>query len=180
MKKQKAKKVGAKKKDDKEADVLASKDVDDAKEEVEAAEEEVAEVQGEKSALKKSHGRQPSVSVQSKLRSESFRKESPKSPIDGADLVQRVEELEKENRRLEGEKEDAEKRWHKLEDELQDVREADGDSAGLKEKVKLAEAHASELEKLVWHTFVEERYHITNGMNYRKQRLHHYSDKTAS
>lgn len=159
MKKQKAKKGGAKKKEDKDAEASTSKEIEDAKEDVETAEAEAAEAdeEKEKGSPKRPHGRQPSMSVQSKLRSESFRKEGPKSPtgpgaasgLGSVDLAQRVEELEKENKRLAGEKEDAEKRWHKLEEELQELREADGESVGLKEKARLAEEHTAELEKLV-------------------------------
>lgn len=39
--------------------------------------------------------------------------------------VARIEELEKDNRRLQKESEDAQKRWKKAEDELADLREAD-------------------------------------------------------
>ncbi len=41
----------------------------------------------------------------------------------------RIEELEKENKKLAREAVDAEKRWQKAEEELADLREADGDSA---------------------------------------------------
>lgn len=143
LKKQKAKKGGAKKKEDKEADASASKEVEDVKEEADAPEDdEAVEVEEEKTSPKKPHARQPSMSIQSKLRSESFRKESPLSPTGANDPLQRAEELERENKRLTAEKEEAEKRWRKLEDELQELREADGDDAGSKE-------HSAELEKLV-------------------------------
>ncbi len=82
----------------------------------------------------------PSLAQQSKIRSTSFRAGSmsgalaspgPFSP-DGdtaPDIyrkhVARIEELEKDNRRLQKESEDAQKRWKKAEDELADLREAD-------------------------------------------------------
>ncbi|KAM0432298.1 hypothetical protein ACHAPT_004838 [Fusarium lateritium] len=85
----------------------------------------------------------PSLAQQSKLRSTSFRAGSippggavspgPFSP-DGdtaPDIyrkhVARIEELEKENKRLAKEAAESEKRWQKAEDELADIREADGD-----------------------------------------------------
>lgn len=82
----------------------------------------------------------PSLAQQSKIRSTSFRAGSmsgalaspgPFSP-DGdtaPDIyrkhVARIEELEKDNRRLQKESEDSQKRWKKAEDELADLREAD-------------------------------------------------------
>ena len=82
----------------------------------------------------------PSLAQQSKLRSTSFRAGSTGSPTpfspDGdtaPDIyrkhVARIEELEKENKRLAKESEDSEKRWKKAEDELADLREAEGDAA---------------------------------------------------
>lgn len=84
----------------------------------------------------------PSLAQQSKLRSTSFRagagagSPGPISP-DGGDTapdiyrkhVARIEELEKENKRLSKESTDAEKRWKKAEEELADLREAEGDAA---------------------------------------------------
>ncbi|KIW03552.1 hypothetical protein, variant [Verruconis gallopava] len=81
------------------------------------------------------------MSIQSKLRSESFRKESPKSPTGDVDLAARVDELEKENKRLIADKK-------KVEDELQELREAHGESDWLKDETKKADTHAAELEKL--------------------------------
>lgn len=85
----------------------------------------------------------PSLAQQSKLRSTSFRagagSGSPLSPTDGGSgdtapeiykkHVARIEELEKENKRLSKESTDAEKRWQKAEAELADLREAEGDGA---------------------------------------------------
>ncbi|KIW25738.1 uncharacterized protein PV07_08894 [Cladophialophora immunda] len=71
------------------------------------------------------HGaRQPSISLQSKIRSTSFRDSGPLSPamISGNSLL-KVEELERENKRLAKEAEAHERRWRKLEEELEEVRE---------------------------------------------------------
>ncbi|KAL3963188.1 hypothetical protein ACCO45_000192 [Purpureocillium lilacinum] len=87
----------------------------------------------------------PSLAQQSKMRSTSFRAGSgsgtgtaspaPFSP-DGdtaPDIyrkhVAKIEELEKENKRLSKEATEAEKRWKKAEEELSDLREADGESS---------------------------------------------------
>lgn len=84
----------------------------------------------------------PSLAQQSKLRSTSFRAGStggalspgPFSPEGDTapDIyrkhVARIEELEKENKRLTKESTDSEKRWKKAEEELADLREAEGDA----------------------------------------------------
>ena len=164
MKKQKAKKGGAAKKKE-DAESSAAKEVEDAKKEVEEAKEKEKEQEEDaaeaveddggaadesddtiESPKKESHGRTPSVSVQSKLRSESFRKESPRSPAGDGDPAFKIEELERENKKLAGEKEEAEKRWKKLEEELQELKEAEGDSGGW---LKQADGQAAEVEKLV-------------------------------
>lgn len=119
--------------------------------------------------------RQPSISVQSKMRSSSFRNSSisfgssspnplasikspPLPPLtpDG-DSVQevyrkqasRIEELEKENKKLEKDLEEANGRWKKTEEQLEDLREASVDVAELKDKLSKAEERASEVDKLV-------------------------------
>lgn len=58
--------------------------------------------------------------------------------------VARIEELEKENRRLAKESSDSEKRWQKAEGELADLREADGDtvSGGDEKLVSLEPCYA--------------------------------------
>ncbi|KAF5023008.1 hypothetical protein F66182_4927 [Fusarium sp. NRRL 66182] len=88
----------------------------------------------------------PSLAQQSKLRSTSFRagsipsggaaSPSPFSP-DGETApdiyrkhMARIEELEKENKRLSKEASDSEKRWQKAENELADIREADVEESG--------------------------------------------------
>ncbi|KAL8376292.1 hypothetical protein RB595_007403 [Gaeumannomyces hyphopodioides] len=88
---------------------------------------------------------QPSAAEQSKARSLSFRKQSlsagaPPPPLPSPGLgesapeiyrkyVTRIEELEKENKRLAKESAEAEKRWQKAEDELADLRDGEGDDA---------------------------------------------------
>jgi hypothetical protein len=104
-----------------------------------------------------SHGRKPSVAVESRQRSASFYRNSstgtPSSPPPitpgggvSADIYReqahRIEELEKENKRLHGEVEESKRRWKKGEEELEELRESRGDLA-------LAEERAKEADKLV-------------------------------
>lgn len=99
-----------------------------------------------------------SPSVQSKMRSASFKAGGPLSPgfpfttpdgevASAADIyrkqVARIEDLEKENKRLAKEAADAEKRWQKAENELDDLRESGGDEN------KAAAGAEGEVEKLV-------------------------------
>jgi hypothetical protein len=99
-----------------------------------------------------SHGRKPSVAVESRQRSASFYRASgtPTSPtgvtpsagVSGdiyREQAQRIEELERENKRLAGEVEDGEKRWKSNEEELEELREGRGDVALAAEKGKEAE-----------------------------------------
>lgn len=120
------------------------------------------------------HNRQPSLSIQSKMRSSSFRRQSlsqgPLSPSangtkspdlptltpDGDSVnsiyrkqAARLDELEKENRRLAKEAQDNEKRWRKTEDELEELREASGDVAQLKARAEKADAQVEEFNKMV-------------------------------
>ncbi|KAL4817172.1 hypothetical protein BDW67DRAFT_190566 [Aspergillus spinulosporus] len=122
------------------------------------------------------HTRQPSLSIQSKMRSSSFRKssvsqgsgvpstspsamlKSPSLPPLSADgeAVQevyrkqsgRIEELEKENKRLEKEVEEVTARFKKTEDQLEDLREASVDLTELKEKLRVAEEKVAGVEEL--------------------------------
>ena len=124
------------------------------------------------------HGRQPSLSIQSKMRSSSFRKTSVsqgsvspspsttlKSPAaslppltgDGESVHEvfrkqstKIEELEKENRRLEKDLSDATSRWRKTEEQVEDLREASVDGAELREKLKKAEDQVASIDALVW------------------------------
>lgn len=127
---------------------------------------------GESLPKTRSHGRQPSISVQSKLRSSSFRQDSKvpvvspgssgvKSPTlplspDGSTAPEvfrkqaiRLEELEKENKRLEKEVEVTNAKWKKSEEELDDLRESSAETVELKEKLAKAEKQAEEVENLV-------------------------------
>lgn len=124
--------------------------------------------------LQSRHGRQPSLSIQSKMRSSSFRNSSvsqpgltptsagikspplpPLSP-DGSTAPElfkkqamKLEELEKENKRLEQELGTVESRWKKTEEQLEDLREASSDTIELKEKLVAAEKKAEEIDSLV-------------------------------
>ncbi len=98
----------------------------------------------------------PSLSQQSKLRSSSFRQGTISPTVTGFSLnsegdtapeiyrkqVARIEDLEKENKRLAKEAADAEKQWRKAEEELAEVREADVDG-------KKGSGSDSTIEKLV-------------------------------
>ena len=106
--------------------------------------------------------RQPSISVQSKMRSSSFRQTSaaggPLSPDIGyspeggsaPDIYRkqasRIEELERENKRLAKEATDGENRWRKAEEELEDLREAED---GPKTNTTGTPDPSGEVEKLV-------------------------------
>ncbi|KAM0333386.1 hypothetical protein ACHAQA_002047 [Verticillium albo-atrum] len=121
---------------------------------------------------------QPSLAQQSKLRSASFRQGSistgvagPLSPgpfsPDGetaTDIyrkhVGRIEELEKENKRLAKDAADSEKRWQKAEEDLADLREEDGDGSAkqpasddqldkLKSEIAALERQNSQLQQQV-------------------------------
>lgn len=120
------------------------------------------------------HNRQPSLSLQSQLRSSSFRRtsvsqtqtspplnggKSPTLPIlspDGDTVNEiyrkqtaRIDELERENRRLAKDAKEGEARLKKTEEELEELRETSGEVAGLKLKVRGSDAKSQEVEKLV-------------------------------
>ncbi|WEW58373.1 hypothetical protein PRK78_003841 [Emydomyces testavorans] len=123
--------------------------------------------------LESRHGRQLSLSIQSQMRSSSFRKSSisqnaltpstsgmkspplpPLSP-DGSTAPElfrkqalRLEELERENKRLERELETADARWKKSEEQLDNLREANSETIELKEKLAAAEKKAEEVDSL--------------------------------
>ena len=121
----------------------------------------------------KRHGRQPSLSIQSKMRSDSFRRASGPVPLspspsgakgqnlpalspDGDAVTEiyrkqalRLEELEKENKRLTKEAEASETRWRKSEEELEEIRESNLQVAELKNRVQKADAKVEELNRLV-------------------------------
>ena len=122
------------------------------------------------------HNRQPSLSLQSKLRSSSFRRgsvsqtplspngtKSPELPVLTPDSesvnsiyrkqTARLDELEKENRRLAKESQEAEKRWRHAEEELEELREGSGEVAELKSTAQKAEAQIEDFNKLVRSSF---------------------------
>ncbi|KAF2669877.1 hypothetical protein BT63DRAFT_478112 [Microthyrium microscopicum] len=178
MKKQKSKKAGSKKTEEK-AEASAPKSEkqvkavpkDEPKEE--EPEEPTAEVDESKeedktpepsspTSTKNNHGRKPSVSQQSRIRSTSFKaglsQDAPASPVlnsgplspaaDAADIyrkqVQRIEELERENKTLQ---EDA-VRLRTLEDEVQELRESNSDASILKAKADEADKLRTEVAAL--------------------------------
>ena len=192
MKKQKAKKGGATKKKDEKPEAAAEESSSHTEEKPEEVVEDEKTGDGEKDGEIEAsaaddtadaekddkvperpspHGRQPSLSIQSKMRSDSFRRTSstqgPGTPIKspassfppispGSDAHEvykkqaaRIEELERENKRLAGEAKDAETRWRKTEEQMEELREASGDVAELKSKADQAKTMGSEVEKLV-------------------------------
>lgn len=126
----------------------------------------------------KTHNRQPSLSLQSQLRSSTFRRtsvsqtplspppyeiKSPTLPVlspEGESIndiyrkqTLRLDELEKENKRLVKEVRDVRLRWEKAEQELEDLRESNGEFAELKMRATKVDAQNEELIRLV-HTFI--------------------------
>ncbi len=123
----------------------------------------------------KAHNRQSSISLQSQMRSSTFRRTSVsqaplspppneiKSPIlpvlspEGESINEiyrkqtlRLDELEKENKRLAKEARDIRLRWEKAEEELEDLRESSSDLAKLRERAAKVDAQADEIDRLVW------------------------------
>jgi predicted nucleic acid-binding Zn-ribbon protein len=103
------------------------------------------------------------------MRSDSFRKTStagPLSPTAAAEALPsltpdgetmndiyrkqaiRLEELDRENKRLEKEARDGEKRWRRSEEELEELREASGEASALKAQVKRSEEARTEITTL--------------------------------
>jgi len=96
-------------------------------------------------ATKSRHpGRQPSVSLQSKIRSTSFRDGG--GPLSPGSLA-RMEELEKENKRLAREAEEHERRWRKVEEELEEVREKSAEENAKRSRAS-STASAPEIARL--------------------------------
>ena len=120
------------------------------------------------------HNRQPSLSLQSKMRSSSFRRTSvsqgPLSPTpngakspnlgisspDGDTMTDiyrkqatRLDELEKENRRLAKEAREAEGRWKSIEAELEELRESSPEVSELRSRAQKADAKDEEINNLV-------------------------------
>ncbi|KJR81103.1 uncharacterized protein SPSK_05066 [Sporothrix schenckii 1099-18] len=134
-------KKGAKKDDKDEEDNVdedADKEKEDTKTDDKAEEDDIV---GEPTSPK---GAVPSLAEQSRLRSASFRHGGPLSPgADGetaADIYRkqasRIEELERQNKRLTKENADAEKRWQKAEDALEDIRDSTGGDSSEVSKLK--------------------------------------------
>lgn len=115
------------------------------------------------------HNRQPSMSLQSRMRSTSFRRTtgaqiptSPtlngsKSPIlnpedDVTEIYRkqaaRLDELERENKRLTKAHLDAETRYKRAEEELEDLRETTSEIASLKSKASQSASLTDEVAKL--------------------------------
>ncbi|KAI1098507.1 hypothetical protein F4804DRAFT_122305 [Jackrogersella minutella] len=132
-----------------------AKQQDKDKEETPAAEPKPESTTGDEPAVEDTPTEPPltphgtSLSQQSKLRSSSFRQgtvsptgfplspEGETAPDIYRKQVARIEDLEKENKRLAKEAGDSEKRWQKAEEDLADLREADRDgSDNLVEKLK--------------------------------------------
>lgn len=115
----------------------------------EEEEEEEDEEPAELNISKQPHGRKPSLAVESRQRSESFYRlgaaTGPLSPGVGVssevyrEQAHKIEELEKENKRLAAEVEENEKKWKKGEEELEELRESRGDVALAVEKGKEAD-----------------------------------------
>lgn len=123
-----------------DAESSAAKEVEDAKKEVEEAKEKEKEQEEDaaeaveddggaadgaadtiESPKKESHGRTPSVSVQSKLRSEASGRRAHEVLLEMEILRSRLS-WRGRTKKLAGEKEEAEKRWKKLEEELQELK----------------------------------------------------------
>ena len=161
----------------------------------EASTEEQTHDQPETPA-KPQHDRQPSLSLQSKMRSSSFRRtsvsqgplspngtKSPELPLLSPDSdsvnsiyrkqAARLDELEKENRRLAKDAQEAEKRRRHTEEELEELREASAEVAELKSRAQKAEAQIEELNKLV-------RYWLTIASTFYTELIVAYRNKRTS
>ncbi|KAI9055766.1 hypothetical protein LZ554_000707 [Drepanopeziza brunnea f. sp. 'monogermtubi'] len=170
MKKKKQKKVGSKKEErtDDGSEPSKNESTDTTAETVpivESTAEDAVESKEQDSTVPEASPdvpqRQPSLSIQSKMRSSSFRQSTggPISPgygfsPDGETAPEiyrkqaaRIEELEKENKRLAKEASDGERRLKKVEEELEDLREAD-DSTEIKPTPPSNPGSEAELEKL--------------------------------
>ncbi|KAH9900304.1 hypothetical protein F4778DRAFT_771496 [Xylariomycetidae sp. FL2044] len=153
MKKQKAKKGGAAKKENKEEAATPSN-----KPEASTPAEDPA-VEEEPDKLASPTQTTASLSRQSKLRSSSFRQgtisptgnplspEGDTAPDIYRKQVARIEDLEKENKRLAKEAGDSEKRWQKAEEELADLREADRGDGGSNDQVEKLKSEIAALER---------------------------------
>ncbi|KAJ4305698.1 hypothetical protein N0V90_001229 [Kalmusia sp. IMI 367209] len=177
LKKKNAKKAGTAKKKDEKAEASGTTEAQDEKAEEAAAAPGVpeantssvpAEVEDDEPtelpSSTPSHNRKPSIAVESRQRSASFYRSaggptSPTATTPGGGVssdiyreqAQRIEELERENKRLAAEVEQGETRWKKGEEELEELREGRGEAALAAEKGKEAEkliGQKSEVESL--------------------------------
>ncbi|MCJ1479253.1 hypothetical protein MMC13_007938 [Lambiella insularis] len=135
--------------------------------------ENTAAVMDIETPTKTPHNHQSSLSLQSKMRSSSFRRTSiPQTPLspttnagkplnlpalspDGDAVTEiyrkqalRLDELEKENKKLLKEVELADSRWRRTENELEELRENSGQVAELKSRAEKADARVEELNRL--------------------------------
>jgi hypothetical protein len=90
-------------------------------------------------------GRQASISLQSKLRSTSFRDTAPGPASPSVGTLQRVEELERENRRLADEVSSHESRWRRTEEELEELRAEQ--ATGANKQVSSLKAEIEQLKR---------------------------------
>ncbi|KAG7136664.1 hypothetical protein HYQ45_005824 [Verticillium longisporum] len=184
MKKKKNKKAGSSKTKE-EAEPVEEKPEEKADEAVEEKNEEAVEDTKPDTEEPSTEDRpaspsqaQPSLAQQSKLRSASFRKGSISTGVTGplspgpfspdgesaTDIyrkhVTRIEELEKENKRLAKDAAESEKRWKKAEEDLADLREEDGEASAkqpasdeqvdkLKSEIAALERQNSQLQQQV-------------------------------
>ncbi|KAJ9605424.1 hypothetical protein H2200_010081 [Cladophialophora chaetospira] len=102
-----------------------------------------------KGASPRHMGRQPSVSLQSKIRSTSFRDNGPLSPAAlSGNPLSRIEELERENRKLSREAEEHENRWRRVEEELEEVREENASKSAKSDADSEIQRLRAEIENL--------------------------------
>ncbi|KAF1927688.1 uncharacterized protein M421DRAFT_421528 [Didymella exigua CBS 183.55] len=185
LKKQKAKKAGGAKKKDKKDEAEATEAPAEAPATSAPAEEKAEDAPFEPADLptetaepgspvsadddeptdlpvpKPSHGRKPSVAVESRQRSEDFYRSgagpmSPTGLIPGGGVsseiyreqVQKIGELEMEKIKLAAEVEEYKTKWEKDEEELEEFRENKGEAAIALEKSKQADKLMSEVESL--------------------------------
>lgn len=114
--------------------------------------------------------RQSSLSIQSKLRSSTFRQASGGGPLspgygfspDGESApdiyrkqAAKIDELERENKKLVKDVSDGERRWKKAEDELDDIREAEVEKSGILKEPLGGVSSPDELEKLVCNNYID-------------------------
>jgi hypothetical protein len=138
--------------DDKKEDAAALESVEAPSASPGPVEDDEPSALPQSTATNSTHGRKPSVAVESRQRSASFYRGSgtPTSPTVGApgvgvsgdiyrEQAQRIEELERDNKRLTVEVEAGQKKWKSNEEELEELRESRGDVALVAEKSKEAE-----------------------------------------